>query len=283
LDIARIAEALAAALAPVLPSLLKADGHGAGGGVSAELQTLWEGARQAIEARSAALEAAVDLAQAPGEEDCRGAWRRQPRKILEADPELAREMARLLDRAGVRIEVKVQGEGAAAVGDGAAAVGDGAVAAGQGGYAAGRDQTIHYHGVVPPNAEGDPTAREVYLRRLIGLTEMLPLQGIDHDRLVLLGDPGSGKSTFLNEQLRRAIFTNDRLLALARAAAPADPDGEPPCLAGKLPERGRVDDVVSGRGLVRPGAGRSVAVAGGSLGGLFSRARWSQNRRTSPG
>ncbi len=240
MDIARIAEALAAALAPVLPPLLKADGHGAGEGVSEELQNLWEGARPAIEARSAALEAAVDLAQAPEDEDCRGAWRRQVRKILEADPELVPEMARLLDRAGVRIEVKLEGSGASAVGDGA-------VAAGQGGYAAGRDITTnHYHGVVPANAEGEKTAREVYLRRLIGLTELLPLQGVDpaaarekapslklhavytalrtrssrheedlpqargetplsaleqldrHSRLVLLGDPGSGKSTFLN-------------------------------------------------------------------------------------
>jgi hypothetical protein len=71
----------------------------------------------------------------------------------------------------VRItEVSLQGSGAAAAGDHS-------VAAGQGANAAGRDLTIiHHHGAAPVGAESDATSRAAYLRRLIGQTEMLPLQ-----------------------------------------------------------------------------------------------------------
>jgi hypothetical protein len=113
LDIGQIAEAVAATLAPVLPYLVKAGGKAAeaaagelgkaaGGGVSQKLKDLWERMRPQVEAKSAAAEAASDVAGAPDVEGARAAWRWQVRKILEADPSLAREMVALLEGAGVR-------------------------------------------------------------------------------------------------------------------------------------------------------------------------------------
>jgi hypothetical protein len=45
--------------------------------------------RPQVEARPAAAETAADLAGAPDDEEGRVAWRRQVRKILDADPGLA--------------------------------------------------------------------------------------------------------------------------------------------------------------------------------------------------
>lgn len=94
---------MAATLAPVLPYLLPTGGNAgeaatgelskaAADAVSEKAKALWARVRPEVEARPAAAEAAADVAAALEDEDGRIAWRRQLRNILDAKPDLAREM-----------------------------------------------------------------------------------------------------------------------------------------------------------------------------------------------
>src|SRR5262249_23844430 len=75
---------------------------------------------------------AADVAKAPDDGDARAALRLQLRKILEADPELASELARMVDTPGAktRYQATLRGSGAIAQGPGAVAAGKGGVAVG---------------------------------------------------------------------------------------------------------------------------------------------------------
>jgi hypothetical protein len=85
-----------------------------------------------VEESPRALGAAEEVAEAPEDDDARAGLRRQLVKILEADPDLASEMAKLLDSAGrgTSYQANLQGSGAIAQGPGAVAAGEGGVAVG---------------------------------------------------------------------------------------------------------------------------------------------------------
>jgi len=141
MDPKELADALTIMLAPALPFLVTGGQEvvrEAGKKLGEEglelAKKLWGKLRPKVEASPRAQGAAEVVAEAPDEEDARAGLRLQLRKILEADPALASELAALLDAAGARptYQATVQGSGAIAQGRGA-------VAAGAGGIAVGRD------------------------------------------------------------------------------------------------------------------------------------------------
>jgi hypothetical protein len=143
MDLKLLADALTTFLAPALPFLVTGGEEvvrKAGEKLSEEglelAKKLWDRLRPKVEASPKAQGAAEEVAEEPGEADARAALRLQLRKILEADPGLAAELAALLDAAGAKA-----GPQAVVHGSGAIAQGAGAVAAGSGGIAAGRDVT----------------------------------------------------------------------------------------------------------------------------------------------
>ena len=79
-------------LAPALPYLMEKTGDVA---VGETIKKLWEKLRGAIQASPAASEAVDELAARPDDEDLRAVLRVQLKKLLEADPSLADEVARL--------------------------------------------------------------------------------------------------------------------------------------------------------------------------------------------
>lgn len=87
-------------LAPVLPYLVEKAGHVAAGEaikkVGKEAWGLWEKLRGAVQANPAASQAVDDLAAQPDDEDLRAVLRVQLKKLLQADPSLADEVARLI-------------------------------------------------------------------------------------------------------------------------------------------------------------------------------------------
>jgi hypothetical protein len=120
-------------LAPALPFLQRVGeevaaeaGRVLGADAWERARRLWDRLAGAVTERPAAREAAADVAAAPQDADAVAAFRHQLRKLLEADPELARDVESLL--AGART-VTAGTRGVAVGGDVASSVivtGDGA-------------------------------------------------------------------------------------------------------------------------------------------------------------
>ena len=139
MDLKLLADALVIALAPVLPHLVtgvteavKAAGEKVGEETVELGRTLWAKLRKPVEESPRALGAAEEVAEAPDDDDARAGLRRQLVKILEADPDLVSEVAKLLDSAGrgTSYQATLHGSGAIAQGSGAVAAGAGGVAVG---------------------------------------------------------------------------------------------------------------------------------------------------------
>lgn len=139
MDLKLLADALVMTLAPVLPYLIaggteavKAAGEKVGEGAVEAGRKLWAKLRKPVEESPRALGAAEEVAEAPDDADARAGLRRQLLKILEADPDLASELAKLVDPAGggTSYQATLQGSGAIAQGQGAVAAGSGGVAVG---------------------------------------------------------------------------------------------------------------------------------------------------------
>ena len=134
-----LADALTTFLAPAMPYLIHG-GEKAVGEVGKKIgedgleiaKKLWAKLRPKAEASPRVKEAAEEVAVAPEDGDAQAALRLQIRKILEADPALAAELARLVEAAGPRTtyQATVYGKGAIAQGKGAVAAGAGGVAVG---------------------------------------------------------------------------------------------------------------------------------------------------------
>lgn len=135
MDIAALAVAVTAFLAPLLPYLLK-------GGEEAVKEVgkkfgagIWDKGAELLKKLHGAEEverAAKEVANAPEDPDAEGALRLQLRKLLKADPALAVEVSRLLEEArqGGSYHAVVHGDGAVAQGPGAVAAGKGGIAVG---------------------------------------------------------------------------------------------------------------------------------------------------------
>lgn len=139
MDLKLLADALVTTLAPALPFLVasgteavKAAGKKVGEETFELGRRLWARLRKPVEESPRALGAAAEVAEAPDDGDARAGLRRQLLKILEADPDLAAELAKLLDAAGrgLSYQANLQGSGAIAQGAGAVAAGEGGVAVG---------------------------------------------------------------------------------------------------------------------------------------------------------
>ncbi|HLP90445.1 MAG TPA: hypothetical protein VK184_17900 [Nostocaceae cyanobacterium] len=93
-------------LAPCLPFLLNV-GNKAIEGAAQKLgedgwnkgKAIWAKLQPKVEAKEAAKEAVIDVAQSPEDEDSQASLRVQLKKILEADPALAAEIAKILEEA----------------------------------------------------------------------------------------------------------------------------------------------------------------------------------------
>jgi hypothetical protein len=139
MDLKVLADAVTMFLAPALPFLVSGGEEAvrrAGKKVGEEglemAKKLWEKLRPKVEASPEAQGAAKNVVAEPDEADARAALRLQIRKLLEADPALASELAGLVNAAGGAHHAVVYGSGAIAQGPGA-------VAAGAGGFAVGGD------------------------------------------------------------------------------------------------------------------------------------------------
>ncbi len=125
MDPVSLAATLTGFLIPLLPYLLKGGeeavkevGKKFGGAVWDKASALWAKLRPRLAAKPAAQEAVQEVAQAPEDQDARGAFNLQVRKLLAEDSDLAQELAHWLAearRAGVNITV-ASGDRAVAVG-----------------------------------------------------------------------------------------------------------------------------------------------------------------------
>ena len=150
MDLQLLADALVITLAPVLPHLVsggteavKAAGKKVGEEAVELGRKLWGKLQARVEESPRALGAAEEVAEAPDDADAKAGLRRQLVKILAADPDLAAELAKLLDSAGrgISYQATLHGSGAIAQGPGAVGAGAGGVAVGgsvAGDVAAGR-------------------------------------------------------------------------------------------------------------------------------------------------
>lgn len=126
MDIGALANSLTTALVPLLPYLLKAGETAAEetgktiAGQSWEwAKSLWTKLKPQVEAKPAALEAAQDVAQAPGDEDLQVALRVQLKKLLTEDQSFAEEVSRLLEQGkAAGINVSAIAERSVAIGGG---------------------------------------------------------------------------------------------------------------------------------------------------------------------
>lgn len=141
MDLKVLADAVTMFLAPALPFLVAGGEEAvrrAGKKVGEEglemAKKLWEKLRPKVETSPMAKGAAEEVATAPEDADARATLRLQIRKLLEADSDLASELAGLVEAAGGR-----GSQHAVVYGSGAIAQGPGAVAAGAGGFAVGGD------------------------------------------------------------------------------------------------------------------------------------------------
>jgi len=124
MDIGALASSVATALVPLLPYLLKAGEKAAeetGKTVAGQswewAKSLWTKLTPKVEAKPAALEAAQDAAQAPGDEDLQAALRVQLKKLLTEDQLLAKEVSRWLEQGkAAGINVSAIGERSVAIG-----------------------------------------------------------------------------------------------------------------------------------------------------------------------
>jgi hypothetical protein len=136
-----LAEATSILLSKALPYLTRTDGSekNASESLGAEAwdttRRLWGALKPRIENNPHAVEATWELAENPEDPDFLRTFKHQVRKILEADPQLASELAALmagLHASNLHYEAVLSGSGAIAQGSGA-------VATGQGGVVVGRD------------------------------------------------------------------------------------------------------------------------------------------------
>jgi hypothetical protein len=135
MDPATIAAAVVAIVRPFISGFVKGAqasteslGEQAGGAIRDLAQRLWHRIHPTLETKPQAAEAVTDVAEHPDDEDSAAALRVQIRKVLEGDPDLARELASSLQeaqQAGIVADVVVYG----------------GVKAESGGVAAGRDVT----------------------------------------------------------------------------------------------------------------------------------------------
>ncbi len=124
MDISVLASLLTTALVPLLPYLLKAGEKAAeetGKTVASETlewaKSLWSKLKPKVEAKPAALEAAEDAAQAPGDEDVQTCLRVQLKKLLTEDESLAQEVSRWLEQGkAMGITVTASGDRSVAIG-----------------------------------------------------------------------------------------------------------------------------------------------------------------------
>jgi len=140
MDIPLLADALTMFLAPALPYLLGLGGKAAeeaakklGEEGLEKAKALWGRLKPKVEAtQPAALETARDVAKKPEDAGAQAALTYQLRKVLETDPDLAREVERLLDDAGALnlYQARLEGSGAIAQGPGAVAAGERGIAVG---------------------------------------------------------------------------------------------------------------------------------------------------------
>lgn len=140
MDISQVADTLTKFLAPALPYLMGLGGKAAEeatkeleADIWAKAKSLWGRLRPKVETtQPAALETAQDVVAKPGDEGARAALTYQLRKVLESDPDLAREVEGLLDPTEARnvYQAWLEGSGAIAQGPGAVAVGERGIAVG---------------------------------------------------------------------------------------------------------------------------------------------------------
>ena len=124
MDPQTLAQQIVLFLAPFMPYLLKAGekaaeemGKNLGSEAWEQAKALWSKLRPKVEAKSAALEAAQDVAAAPDDKDAQAALRLQLKKLLAADQALAKEVARLWEEAkAASVTVTASGDRSVAVG-----------------------------------------------------------------------------------------------------------------------------------------------------------------------
>jgi hypothetical protein len=133
-----LADALTTLLAPALPFLLSGGTElveEAGKKLGEEgvtlVRKLWGKLRFKVEEKPTLVEAAVEVSRTPEDAAALDTLRLQLRKLLEAEPVLAAELARLVETAP-QFQAEVHGAGTVVQGSGN-------VVAGPGGIAAGRD------------------------------------------------------------------------------------------------------------------------------------------------
>ena len=124
MDIGALANSVTTALLPLLPYLIKAGEKAAeetGKAVAGQswewTKSLWTKLKPKVEAKEAALEAAHDVAQSPGDEDAQAAFRQQLKKLLAEDQSLAEEVSCWLEQGKTAaINVSAAGERSVAIG-----------------------------------------------------------------------------------------------------------------------------------------------------------------------
>lgn len=136
MDIATLAAGLAGLLGPVIPYLVKG-AEQLSGALGTKLgETGWEKAKviwDRLRGRLGKDTAVQEAAESPEDPDAQAALRVAIRRVLKEDPELARQLASLLEQAkagaGPRVDVQgdrnlvAQGEGAVAAGERGVAIG----------------------------------------------------------------------------------------------------------------------------------------------------------------
>ncbi|WP_164929348.1 hypothetical protein [Gloeobacter violaceus] len=114
-------------LSPFLPHLLaltkdaakqaaEAAGKALGADAWSQAKTLWSRLWPKMEAKAVAVEAAQDVLAAPNDQDAQAALRQQIKKLLNENPELADEIARLWGQGQRRRTVTANGERSVAIG-----------------------------------------------------------------------------------------------------------------------------------------------------------------------
>ena len=124
MDIGTLAASLTTGLIPLLPYLIKAGEKAAeetGKTVATQTlewgKSLWAKLKPKVDAKPAALEAAEDVAQSPDDQDAQASFRKQLRKLLEADPALAEEVQRWLEQGkAAGVIVSASGDRSLAIG-----------------------------------------------------------------------------------------------------------------------------------------------------------------------